>query len=390
MSKIIAVRSGGQSGADRGAMDAAQQCGVPVYGWCPAGGWAEDYPTPPGVLELYPQMLETPSSDVAQRTEWNIRDSTCCIVLNTCERGTSRGTDFGYECYDRYGIPHFEIAIDGPAPIDVQVERACEWLRGLDDDGIVLGIGGPRASEYPGIYDISRHVTEAILANIGIVQRGTAFKPFVVGITGGTGSGKTLFTKRLSERLGASAVMLSHDSYYKNRPNMSRAEALAYDFDSPDALDTHLLVGHLRDLIAGKPVKAPSYDYATFTRRDGVRCVDPAPIVLVEGMLLMCERDLLALLDMTVFMDADPDVRFIRRFERDCRDRGADYGRAIQMYLETAKSAHERFVEPFKRKADIVLPDATSSVALEVVARGVAACAGIILEGEMNLPFRER
>ena len=166
MGKIVELRSGGQSGADRGAMDAAQACGMPVGGWCPKGGWAEDLTDPPGVRALYPQMTETPLADVAQRTEWNIRDSTCCIALNTASRGTSPGTDLGYECYKKYGIPHFEILVDGPDSIEDQVERACEWLQGLDDDAIALGIGGPRASEYPGIYDIAYRITEAILERI--------------------------------------------------------------------------------------------------------------------------------------------------------------------------------------------------------------------------------
>lgn len=163
MSKIIAVRSGGQSGADRGAMDAAQQCGVPVYGWCPAGGWAEDYPTPPGVLELYPQMLETPSSDVAQRTEWNIRDSSCCIALNTRDKSSSPGTNIGYPFYEKYGIPYFEILVDDPDSIDAQIEQARVWLHSLDDDALELGLGGPRASEFPGIYDIAAHVIKTLL-----------------------------------------------------------------------------------------------------------------------------------------------------------------------------------------------------------------------------------
>lgn len=164
MSKIVEVRSGGQSGADRGAMDAAQKCGVTVSGWCPAGGWAEDFPTPPGVLALYPQMVETPSRDVAQRTEWNIRDSSCCIALNTHTRGTSLGTDIGYAFYEKYHIPSFEITIDDPSTIDEQIANACAWLHSLEDDALVLGVGGPRASEFPGIYDIAYHVTESILA----------------------------------------------------------------------------------------------------------------------------------------------------------------------------------------------------------------------------------
>ena len=147
-------------------MDAAVACGVPVVGWCPKGGWAEDLQDPPGVLALYPQMVETPSSDVAQRTDWNIRDSTCCIVLNTANRGISPGTDLGYQCYERYRIPHFEIQIDGPSPLDSQVERACAWLHSLEDDAIVLGIGGPRASEYDGIYQIAYDVATAILESM--------------------------------------------------------------------------------------------------------------------------------------------------------------------------------------------------------------------------------
>jgi len=166
MSKVIEIRSGGQSGADRGAMDAARSCGVRVSGWCPAGGWAEDYPVAPGVLALYPEMVETPSSDVIQRTEWNIRDSTCCIVFNTHAPSTSPGTDAGYEFNKKYGTPHLDIWLDGPEPLDVQIAAAIKWLEALDDDAIVLGIGGPRASEYAGIYDISFNMTASILESM--------------------------------------------------------------------------------------------------------------------------------------------------------------------------------------------------------------------------------
>ena len=198
-----------------------------------------------------------------------------------------------------------------------------------------------------------------------------ARKPFVVGVTGGSGSGKTLFAKRLCERLGANAVGLSHDDYYKNLPSMTDEEALAYDFDSPDALDTHLLVEHLRALVRGEAIDVPDYDFASHSRVDGARHVEPAPIIVVEGMLVMCEPELAKLFDLTVFIDADPDIRVIRRFERDCRDRGADLSRAIKMYLGTAKPAHERYVEPCKAKADIVVRDASNDAALEVITQGV-------------------
>ena len=163
MSRIVKVLSGGQSGADRGAMDAARRCGVVIGGWCPAGGWAEDFPTPPGVLALYPELVETPSADVIQRTEWVIRDSTCCIVFNTHAAGTSRGTDAGYMFYEKYDTPNWTFLLGEPDSYGEQVRAAIDWLNSLDDDAIVVGIGGPRASEYDGIYDIVFSVVTAIL-----------------------------------------------------------------------------------------------------------------------------------------------------------------------------------------------------------------------------------
>lgn len=161
-SKIAALRSGGQSGADRGAMDAALSCGVPVVGWCPAGGWAEDYPDPPGVLALYPDMTETPSSDPIQRTEWNIRDSTCCIVFRAPASGTSPGTDAGDAFNDRYATPRFDFALADPQTYGEQTDAAFEWLSEFDGS-IVLGVGGPRESEHPGMYDIAFGLVQSLL-----------------------------------------------------------------------------------------------------------------------------------------------------------------------------------------------------------------------------------
>ena len=117
-------------------------------------------------MALYPEMIETPSADVIQRTEWNIRDSTCCIVFNTHASDMSPGTSAGYTFNEKYGVPHFDIWLDGPDSIDQQIDCARDWLRALDDDAIVLGIGGPRASEYPGIYEISYSATQSILAEL--------------------------------------------------------------------------------------------------------------------------------------------------------------------------------------------------------------------------------
>ena len=160
--KIAALRSGGQSGADRGAMDAALSCGIPAIGWCPAGGWAEDYPEPPGVLALYPDMMETPSSEVIQRTEWNVRDSTCCIVFRAPDLGTSPGTDAGDAFAAQYDTPYFDFALGDPKTYDEQLERAFDWL-GTFDGTIVLGVGGPRESEYPGMRDLAFDLVKSLL-----------------------------------------------------------------------------------------------------------------------------------------------------------------------------------------------------------------------------------
>lgn len=415
MSRIIGVRSGGQSGADRGAMDAAQRLGVDVCGWCPAGGWAEDFPDPPGVRALYPQMKETPSADVEQRTEWNIRDSSCCIVLNTRARGDSPGTDIGYAYYETYGVPHFEIQIDDPSTIDDQIGRAAEWIHGLEDDAIVLGVGGPRASEYPGIYDMASRVVEVLLAEfaqdspaapgagqaleaeaagagaaeadapeadkagarVANARFSTPEEPCawpattVIGIAGGSGSGKTTFANRLCSRLAPNALVLSHDNYYKHRPEMTPEEAYIFDFDSPEALDTHLLVEHVRSLKAGRAVDIPSYNFITHARTEAAQHIEPVPYVIVEGLLILADPDLRNLFDLLVYIDVDADVRAMRRIQRDCTERGASLERAIAMYLATTKRAHDTYVEPFKSTADIVITDARNETALEIVARAL-------------------
>ena len=150
------------------------------------------------------------------------------------------------------------------------------------------------------------------------------------------------------------------------------AEAAVYDFDSPDALDTALLVDHLRSLMRGESVDVPAYDFAAHARIEGARHVEPAPVIMIEGMLVMCDPTLRSLFDLTIYMDSDTDVQLIRRFERDCRDRGASLERAIQMYLGTAKAAHERYVQPSRREADVVVPNAANEATLDIVALGIS------------------
>ena len=166
MSKVVELRSGGQSGADRGAMDAAISMGIPVSGWCPKGGWAEDLTEPPGLMALYPTMRETKTKDTRERTELNVRDSTCCVFLNTKHRAVSPGTDAAYAFLAKYDKPAFEIVLDDREPVEDQVLSCAEWIASLNLGEIVLGVGGPRASEYPGIYDLSYSLTRLLIQHI--------------------------------------------------------------------------------------------------------------------------------------------------------------------------------------------------------------------------------
>ncbi len=212
-----------------------------------------------------------------------------------------------------------------------------------------------------------RGLTDSRKLENGQARSGT----LIVGITGGSGSGKSEFAKRLSKRLGPLAVSLSHDDYYKHLPSMTREEAEVYDFDSPDALDTHLLVEHLKTLREGHPVDVPSYNFADHARVEDARHVEPSPIIIVEGLLIMCIPELRSMLDLTIFIDVDSDLRVLRRIKRDCQDRGADLERAIHLYQSTSRPAHEKLVEPFKKTADIIVPDAMNDLALELIASGI-------------------
>ncbi len=182
-------------------------------------------------------------------------------------------------------------------------------------------------------------------------------KPFVIGVAGGSGSGKTTVVSQIVKSLGDDQVsLLEHDKYYRDRGDLRLEERAALNYDHPDSLETDLLVQHVKALRAGSPVDVPLYDFARHAREEGTTTVLPRRAIIVEGILLFADPDLRKLLDVKVFVDADDDTRFIRRLQRDLSERGRTVSSVIDQYLGTVKPMHLEFVEPSKRYADVIIP----------------------------------
>lgn len=182
-------------------------------------------------------------------------------------------------------------------------------------------------------------------------------KPFVIGVAGGSGSGKTTVVRRIIESLGDDQVsLLEHDKYYRDRGDLRLEERAALNYDHPDSLETDLLVRHVNDLRAGRPVDVPNYDFARFARERDTTTVPPRRAIIVEGILIFTDPELRRLMDVKVFVDADDDTRFIRRLQRDLAERGRTVQSVIDQYLGTVKPMHLEFVEPSKRYADVIIP----------------------------------
>ena len=193
-------------------------------------------------------------------------------------------------------------------------------------------------------------------------------RPIVVGIAGGTGSGKTTVARAIADRLGTQNLLhISHDSYYKDQSHLPFAQRAEINFDHPDALESELLAKHLELLKMGQDVQVPGYDFTTHSRKPSTETAAPARIILVEGILIFSEPKLLPLLDIKIFVDTDSDLRFIRRLRRDMADRGRDVESVIHQYEDTVRPMHLEFVEPSKRCADVIIPTGLNSVALEMI-----------------------
>jgi uridine kinase len=193
--------------------------------------------------------------------------------------------------------------------------------------------------------------------------------PVVIGIAGGTGSGKTTVANVILERVGAQNIaFLAHDSYYKDLKDLPRAQRDLVNFDHPNSLETDLLVAHLESLRQWKAVDIPVYDFTIHSRTSQTRHLEPQPVILVEGILVFAEPELREMFDVKIYVDTDPDVRFIRRLKRDLVERGRTVDSVIQQYETSVRPMHLEFVEPSKRYADVIIPEGgLNTVAMDMV-----------------------
>jgi len=205
--------------------------------------------------------------------------------------------------------------------------------------------------------------------------------PIVIGVCGGTGSGKTTVVQVILERVGAERIAyIQHDSYYRDQSHLPLEERARVNYDHPDSLETELLVKHVRQLLAGQAVEVPIYDFTTHTRTRRTHRVEPRRVILVEGILIFAEPELRDLMDVKIYVDTDADIRFIRRLQRDIAERGRTMESVIEQYLTTVRPMHLEFVEPSKRYADVIIPEGGFNVvALDMV---VARVQGLLESGD--------
>ena len=203
----------------------------------------------------------------------------------------------------------------------------------------------------------------------------TDFRAFIIGVAGGTGSGKTTVSRRIWEAVGRERIAyIQHDNYYKDQSHLTPEQRALTNYDHPDSLETSLLVEHLKELRAGRPVDIPIYDFAIHNRSKQTLRVEPARVILVEGILIFVEPALREMMDMRIFVDTDADIRFIRRLRRDMVERGRTLDSVVKQYLSTVRPMHMEFVEPSKRYADIIVPQGGDNrVAMEMIVSRIRA-----------------
>jgi uridine kinase len=193
-------------------------------------------------------------------------------------------------------------------------------------------------------------------------------KPLIIGVAGGSGSGKTTIVNEIIKGLGdIPVVVVPHDAYYKDNSHLPLEERARLNYDHPDSLETGLLVRHLKELEAGREVEMPVYDYTIHARKPSGMIIKPAPVIIVDGILILVEKALRDMMDVKIFVDTDSDIRFIRRLKRDTLERQRSTESIINQYLETVKPMHSAFVQPSQRYADIIIPRGHHTVSTGVV-----------------------
>ncbi len=194
----------------------------------------------------------------------------------------------------------------------------------------------------------------------------------IIGIAGGTGSGKTTLVEQLCERFGEDISVINHDNYYRAHNDMDYEERSKLNYDHPDAFETSLLIEHLKLLKAGRTAECPVYDFTVHNRSDRTVTLYPSKVIIVEGILVFSSPELAEQMDIKIFVDTDADVRILRRIRRDVNERGRSIDSVISQYLTTVKPMHEQFVEPSKRVADIIVLDGGFNlVALDMIIRRI-------------------
>ena len=185
----------------------------------------------------------------------------------------------------------------------------------------------------------------------------------IIGVAGGTGSGKTTLAENIARAFGDRVAVITHDSYYRAQNDMSYEERCKQNYDHPDAFETDLLCEHLDALARGEAIDMPVYDYTVYNRSSRTERVEPRAVVILEGILIFCDERLREKMDLKIFVDTDADERILRRIARDTKERGRSLDSVIEQYLTTVKPMHDAFVEPYKRYADIIVPGGGSNPA---------------------------
>jgi uridine kinase len=195
-------------------------------------------------------------------------------------------------------------------------------------------------------------------------------KPIIIGVTGGSGSGKTSVTKSIYNKFSDKTILvIEQDYYYKDQSHLPFEERLKTNYDHPLAFDNDLLIEHLHELLDNKPINKPVYDYKLHTRSNKTILVEPKDVIIIEGILILEDQRLVNLMDIKVFVDTDPDIRIIRRLRRDIQERGRSLDSVIEQYLTEVRPSHLQFIEPTKRYADIIIPEGGENhVAIDLMA----------------------